>query len=220
MPRVVVGFAEAEAERVRAAALAAFEEARARNWPFLSDVLGRVLRGVPVRDAAVVAAVVQALVKYDRLLAFASGTEDAGARLDALLAIARQAPGERNDLDARIEAIENPTERRGITFSFPDWLVALIESDLGAGSLDVALAAMNDVAPRVARVNALRTTREACMTALAAEGVFNHATPHARLGIAIEGRSSPFRTEAFARGDFEVQDEASQMVGELVAPPP
>lgn len=220
MPRVVVGFAEGEVEKVRAVALAAFEEARARHWPFLSDVLGRVLRGVPVQDAAVVAAVVQALVKFDRLLAFAAGSEDAGARLDALLALVRQPPGEPSDLDARIEAIEDVTERRGVTFSFPDWLVALVEADLGAASIDAALSAMNDPAPRVARVNALRTTREACVAALASEGVTAHPTAHARAGIEIEGRSSPFRSEAFARGDFEVQDEASQMVAELVAPPP
>ena len=81
MPRVVVGFAEHEAARVRALALAGFEEARARQWPFLSDVLAHVLRRVPDEDGAVVAAVVHALVKYDRLLAFA--TRDRAGRVAA-----------------------------------------------------------------------------------------------------------------------------------------
>jgi 16S rRNA (cytosine967-C5)-methyltransferase len=223
MPSVVVGFAEHEVARVRAIALSGYEEARARQWPFLSDVLERLLRGVPVDDGAVVAAVVHALVKYDRLLGFATGREDAGARLDALLAIAksaRPAPGERSELDARIEAIDRPATRRGVAFSFPDWLVELVEQDVGPAALESALARMNELAPRVARVNSLKSTREACIAALGAEGVVARPTAHAVRGMTLEGRSSAFRTQAFARGDFEVQDEASQMVSELVAPPP
>ncbi len=220
MPTVVVGFAEPEVARVRALALAGFDEARARQWPFLSDVLERVLRGVAVEDGAVVAAVVHALVKYDRLLAFVSGREDAGSRLDALLSIARAAPGERSELDARIEAIDSPIERRGVAFSFPDWLVELVEQDVGEAALESALARMNELAPRVARVNPLKTTREACLAALGAEGVVARPTGHALKGITLDGRSSAFRTQAFARGDFEMQDEASQMVAEIVAPPP
>lgn len=220
MPSVVVGFAEPEVARVRAIALAGFEEARAKQWPFLSDVLQSLLRGVPVEDSAVVAAVVHALVKYDRLLGFATGREDAGARLDALLSIARVPPGERSELDARIEAIDRPSERRGVAFSFPDWLVDLVEQDVGEAALEAALARMNELAPRVARVNALKSTREACVAALGAEGVVARPTGHALKGMTLDGRSSAFRTQAFARGDFEVQDEASQMVAEIVSPPP
>ena len=217
MPRVVVGFAEGETERVRAMALAGFEEARSRQWPFLSDVLERSLRGVAVEDGAVVAAIVHALVKYDRLLSFATGTEDAGARLDALLAMAR---GESSAVDARLETIERRAERLGVAFSFPDWLVELVEQDCGSTGLEPALARMNELAPRVARVNALKTTRDACAAALAAEGAVVHPTAHARYALVFEGRTSPYRTQAFARGDFEVQDEASQLVAEVVAPPP
>ena len=220
MPRVVVGFAEHEASRVRSIALAGFEEARAREWPFLSDVLERVLRGVPVVDGAVVAAIVQAMVKYDRLLAFAAGSDLAGARLDALLAMAFGAPEVHASLDARLGAIAAPVERLGVTFSLPDWLVERIRDDAGPAALEPALARMNDLAPRVARVNGLKTTRDACVAALAGEGVVAHPTAHARQGLALDGRFSPYRTRTFAGGDFEMQDEASQMVGELVAPPP
>jgi 16S rRNA (cytosine967-C5)-methyltransferase len=223
MPSVVVGFADAETERVRAIALAGFEQARARQWPFLSDVLERVLRGVPAEDGAVVAAIVHALVKYDRLLGFATGSDDAGVRFDALRALARRGhePDARPDaLDARIEALASRTERLGVAFSFPDWLVELVEQDAGADSLEAALARMNELPLRVARVNRLKTTREGCLAALVAEGVTARATTHATGGIVLAGRSAPFRTQAFTRGDFEMQDEASQMVAELVAPPP
>ncbi len=222
MPRVVVGFAEHEATRVRAIALAGFEEARARSWPFLSDVLERVLRKVAVEDGARVAAIVHALVKYDRLLAFAARSDEAGAHLDALLAMAFGAPEARatTELDARVAAIDAPVERLGVTFSFPDWLVERIGQDVGPAALEPALARMNALAPRVARVNGLRTTREACVTALAAEGLVARPTAVALQGLEFDGRFSPYRTQAFASGDFEMQDEASQMVGELVAPPP
>jgi 16S rRNA (cytosine967-C5)-methyltransferase len=218
MPHVVVGFAEHEAVRVRTLALSGFQEARARQWPFLSDVLERLLRGVAVEDTAVVAAVVHAMVKYDRLLAFATRIGDAGTRFDMLLAMAR---GEAREVDARLEAVARPTERLGITYSFPDWLVELVEQDVGVpGGLEAALAKMNELAPRVARVNTIKSTREACTAALAAEGVTARPTLHARQGITIDGRTSAFRTQAFAHGDFEVQDEASQLVAEVVAPPP
>jgi 16S rRNA (cytosine967-C5)-methyltransferase len=226
MPAVVSAFTESEASRVRPVAIAALEEVRARSWPFVSDVLARVLRGVAAEDHAVVAAVVHALVKYDRLLAFATspargdGGPNAGARLDALLAIMRGPSAETTALDARIARIDHPTERLGVALSFPDWMVDVVRDEVGESALPATLERMNQSAPRVARVNVLKATREACVAALAESGVIARPTAHAPHGIVFEGRRSPFRTPAFARGDFEMQDEASQLVAELVAPPP
>ncbi|HEY8041989.1 MAG TPA: RsmB/NOP family class I SAM-dependent RNA methyltransferase [Polyangiaceae bacterium] len=194
----------------------AYAEARARRWPFLSDVLEQALRGAGEQDRGVVAAAVQALVKYDRLLGFACGSEDADARYDALFALS----GGETRLDARLERIEDLTERLGVAYSFPDWLVELVRGELGEASLEAVLARMNELAPRVARVNTLKTTREACLGALEAEGVTARPTAHAACGVVLDGRRSPFRTQAFARGELEMQDEASQLVAELVAPPP
>jgi 16S rRNA (cytosine967-C5)-methyltransferase len=201
---------------VRPLVVRAYDEARKRDWPFLSDVLEGALKDAGEEDRAVAAAAVQALVKYDRLLAFATGSESAEARFDALFALAR---GE-TQLGPRVDRIESPTERLGVTFSVPDWLVDLVRAEMGDAALEAALARMNEPAPRVARVNTLRTTREACVTALAEEGVASHAAAHAASGVVLEGRRSVFRTKAFARGDVEMQDEASQLVAELCAPPP
>ena len=216
MLRVIVGCELEEAERVRPLVVRAYDEARARNWPFLSDVLEGALKEATEEDRAIVAAAVQALVKYDRLLSFATGSEAAEARFDALFALAR---GE-TVLAPRIERIENATERLAVESSMPNWLVDLVRSEVGDASLEVALARMNEPAPRVARVNTLRTTREAGLAALLEEGVGAHAASHATSGVVLEGRRSVFRTKAFARGDLEMQDEASQLVAELCAPPP
>src|SRR6185312_6728295 len=90
----------------------------------------------------------------------------------------------------------------------------------GDDNAERALARMNETAPRVARVNLLRTTREACISALADEGIATLPPMLAPWAIGIDGRRSPFRTRSFSRGDFELQDEASQAVAEVVASPP
>lgn len=216
MAPIVVACTDVEAAAVKPLVVRAYAEARTRQWPFLSDVLNRVLRGVSEGERAIAAVAVQALVKYDRLLAFATGSESGEARYEALFSLAK---GETN-LAPRIERIERPVERLGVAYSMPDWLVELVRSELGEGALEAALARMNDLAPRVARVNTLRTTREACLGGLEQEGLSVRATVLAANGIVVDGRRSPFRTQAFARGDIEMQDEASQLVAELVAPPP
>jgi|SRR5579859_3448596 len=205
-----------EAARVRPLAARAYAEARARAWPFLSDVLEGVLRGATDDDRAATTAAVHALVRYDRLLGFASGSDAVDARYDALLAIAR---GE-TDPAPRVERIADATERLGVAFSFPDRLVELVRGEVGEAYVEAALRRMNEAAPRVARVNTLKATRTACLESLAGEGVEARPTAHAAQGVVLGGRRSLFRTAAFARGEIEMQDEASQLVAELVAPPP
>ena len=51
-------------------------------------------------------------------------------------------------LDARIEAIASRTERLGVRYSFPDWLVELVEQDAGPDATERALARMNDSSSR------------------------------------------------------------------------
>jgi 16S rRNA (cytosine967-C5)-methyltransferase len=214
--KVLLACTPDEAARVRPVALRAYDEARAREWPFLSDVLAAALKGASEEDGAVVTAAVHALARYDRLLGFASGSESSEARLDALLALAC---GE-TSIAPRLERIEGATERLGVTYSVPDWIVDLVRSEVGDASVEAALARMNEPPARTVRVNTLKATRDACLRSLADEGVTARPTVHATSGVVLEGRRSPFRTRAFARGEIEVQDEASQLVAELVAPPP
>jgi 16S rRNA C967 or C1407 C5-methylase (RsmB/RsmF family) len=217
MPRIIVACTEPEARAVGAVAVSAYQEARSRDWPFLSDVLERAARQVDENERGTLTAVVHALCKYDRLLEFVTGTQSPVDRFEALLALVR---GETGTIDARIARIESSTERLGVAFSFPDWLVERLRAELGEPRLEATLGWMNETAPRVARVNTLKTSREECLGALGGEGIVARATTCALAGLVIEGRRSPFRTQAFARGEIEIQDEASQLVAELVAPPP
>ncbi len=211
-----LGCSPDEAASVRQPAVRAYDEARARSWPFLSDVLEGAARGATEEERAILAATVQALVKYDRLLGFACGAPSSEARFESMIALAK---GETR-LEGRLARVDDRTERLGTTYSVPDWIVDVVRTELGEDALEPALRRMNEPAPRVARVNTLKTTREACLAALAAAGVVAHETTCAAQGIVLEGRRSLFRTEAFAQGALESQDEASQLVAELVAPPP
>jgi 16S rRNA (cytosine967-C5)-methyltransferase len=211
-----------EDQTLRRLVVRACAASREEPRPFLSDVLSAVFRETRAGEveASLVRDLVQALVKYERTMAFALGeAASEEARLDELVSLASdEARG--LALEERITRVEVETERLGIRHSAPDWLVALLREDVGAHRLELALARMNEPAPQTARVNTLRTTREACIEALAREGVTAHPTEHAACGITVEGRRSLFRTEAFARGELELQDEASQLVAEVVAPPP
>jgi 16S rRNA (cytosine967-C5)-methyltransferase len=210
---IEVACTEEETRPLRGVILRAYEDAREQSWPFLSDVLEGAVKGLREEDRAVVAAAVHALARYERLTGFVARTGEASERLDVLFALRRADSPEAMSARGRLERVESATERLGIRYSFPDWIV----EEVGDEAL---LARMNETPPRVARVNTLRTTREACLKALEEEQVDARPTEHASQGIVFEGRRSPFRTAAFARGDLEMQDEASQLVAELVAPPP
>jgi 16S rRNA (cytosine967-C5)-methyltransferase len=64
----------------------------------------------------------------------------------------------------------------------------------------------------------MKTTREAALAALTAEGLAVTATPYSPFGLRIEGRPMLARHPWLVDGRLEVQDEGSQLVGLLVAP--
>jgi 16S rRNA (cytosine967-C5)-methyltransferase len=61
-------------------------------------------------------------------------------------------------------------------------------------------------------------TRDAARAALAGTGIEAAPTPHSPLGLRVAGRPSLARHPLVADGAIEVQDEASQLVGYVVAP--
>ncbi len=110
-------------------------------------------------------------------------------------------------------------ERFPIAASLPPFLAAKLREEFGANA-EAEAEAMNERAPLTARVNTLKTTREALQQKLEAAGVTCHPTPLSPLGLTLETRINAFSLEAFKDGDFELQDEGSQLLGMLVDPPP
>jgi 16S rRNA (cytosine967-C5)-methyltransferase len=122
-------------------------------------------------------------------------------------------------VDARIARERDPVRRLGLARSLPDWLAARLLRQF-AGEADALAAALNERAPLTIRANALKTTREALAARLAAEGLASRPTAWARDGLILETRVNVFGLAAFREGLLEVQDEASQLVAEVTAPPP
>lgn len=110
--------------------------------------------------------------------------------------------------------IENPDIPLHVQLSFPKELFTLIVESLGEEKARLFCHASNSTAPITIRVNLLKTSRENLLkiwgNALAATcGSFHTA-------IILSKRVNFFTLPEFKMGYFEVQDEASQRVADLV----
>ncbi len=119
----------------------------------------------------------------------------------------------------RESAIHDQTRRLGIKRSLPDWLAAELLAEYGDDA-DPLAEALNRRAPLTIRANTIRITREKLALRLLDEGVETVPCTVAPHGLRFNSFVNAFGLRAFQDGLFEVQDEASQLVTELVAPPP
>jgi len=111
-------------------------------------------------------------------------------------------------------------DREAVRLSYPTWLIEMFVEDYGQTDGLTLAEAMNRRAPMAVRTNTQRTTRQALIARLAEEHVVAQPTPLAPAGLLFETRVNAFALSAFRDGLFEVMDEGSQLVAELVAPPP
>ena len=113
-----------------------------------------------------------------------------------------------------------PPDDPAVRYSFPDWLWDTLRREVGGEAAALA-DALNVPGPVCLRPNLLRTTPEALADKLAAEGV---STRPGRLVpgalVVTSARPNIYGLAAFGEALFEVQDEASQLAGALVAPRP
>ena len=113
----------------------------------------------------------------------------------------------------------DPLRRVALSGSLPDWLSACLLREYGQEAEPLA-ASLSEPAPRSLRANALVTGVAELRARLQAEGARVREGASAKRALRIEGAFNPFVTRAFHEGAFELQDEGSQLVCELVAPPP
>ncbi len=112
-----------------------------------------------------------------------------------------------------------PGLSRGERWSFPDWIVAEVERVVGADA-DRLLASMNQRAPLVARVNRLKGDRDQLVAALAREQIDSRPVALAPDALELLSHHNVYGLAAFKSGLFELQDTGSQLICELLAPPP
>lgn len=111
--------------------------------------------------------------------------------------------------------------RLAILYSYPEWLVQRWLSKLGEEETESFCRASNQIPPTTVRINTLKTT----VTTVAASfrefgfsvepGNFVNEALHLR---AI--RSDLSSLDHYQRGEFQVQDEASQLIAHLLQPQP
>ena len=108
-----------------------------------------------------------------------------------------------------------PDERLAIAYSFPDWFVRRVREEYGDSQVEAILNSLNDEAPISLRANTLVTDRTSLQAELAAEGCETSFSNIAENALTLPKRVNLFGSNAFRRGAFEIQDEASQLVAPL-----
>ncbi|HLG04028.1 MAG TPA: RsmB/NOP family class I SAM-dependent RNA methyltransferase [Bacteroidia bacterium] len=114
------------------------------------------------------------------------------------------------ETSAVTDRLEKYMRVRKLRESFPDWLDARCESELGAEWETIAHA-LNTEAPIFLRTNQLKITREMLLKKLREEG-FSIQPAENEEGILVEGYQHVFASPSFKDGLFEVQDLSSQKV--------
>jgi 16S rRNA (cytosine967-C5)-methyltransferase len=99
--------------------------------------------------------------------------------------------------------------------NLPDWLVQPLKDQLGDEFWPL-VESFNKGAGLDLRVNDFKAKRADVQKELAALGIKALPTPFSPWGLRIAGKPALSKMEAFKRGDFEVQDEGSQLLAMLL----
>ncbi len=116
---------------------------------------------------------------------------------------------------AKVQALDTAAWPENRQHNLPDWLATALHVQLGDEFAALAQALLQ-TAPLDLRVNALKAKREEVQAALAQEGIQAAPTLHSPLGLRLVGKPPVNRSRAFTNGNFEVQDEGSQLLALLV----
>jgi 16S rRNA (cytosine967-C5)-methyltransferase len=100
--------------------------------------------------------------------------------------------------------------------SIPDWLDELGEKELGNKLWTKEIAALNQQADVILRVNTLKTTKEKLQANLSDLEIETETLKNYSNALKLVERKNVFQTEAFKNGWFEVQDASSQLVAEFL----
>lgn len=104
--------------------------------------------------------------------------------------------------------------------NYLDWMEGRLRDTFG-DELPEAMEALNSQAPIDLRVNTLKCASAAdLILALDRDGYFGVPTPLSPLGVRLKKRLPAFNTQAFKDGQYEMQDEGSQIVAQLCAAKP
>jgi len=190
-----------------------------------SSLLTPVLKRLDPRDRGPVAQRFAGLLRHHRRVEFAlgsrAGNSDARAIapevIDGTLSL-REATALMPEIewarvaDWRSRLPSDPLVSFAIERSLPTWVAARWKDDPALAD------AMLEPAPSTIRANALKVGRDALAVRMADRGP--RPAPHTTHGLVLEKPGALWNTVVFEEGLFEAQDAGSQIIAELVAPPP
>ena len=104
--------------------------------------------------------------------------------------------------------------------SIADWMDELGVKELGESVWSKEIAALNEQADVILRVNTLKTTKEKLQAELFDLNLETEAIKGYPDALRLKERANVFQTEAFKNGHFEVQDASSQLVAEFLGVQP
>ena len=115
----------------------------------------------------------------------------------------------------------DPVAALATELAFPDWIVARWMAREGEPAARARCEAASRIPPLTVRANTLRTDRDLLMTDWQTRGLAVRPTPVAPQGVVIEEFQGTIgELYGYGEGFFQVQDEAAQLVGLLLAPAP
>jgi 16S rRNA (cytosine967-C5)-methyltransferase len=181
--------------------------------------------GLGQSERALIAETVYTALRRKRLLEHRGATTD--PRRLALAALAQLGGFSLRALDD----IATPEEARwlaelkggargelpfAVACDLPDWIIERLRAAFPEDELLALARALQGAAPLDLRVNVVKTDREAALHVLLEDGMAATPTPYSPVGIRVAGRPALNRHRLFLNGAIEVQDEASQLVCQLV----
>jgi 16S rRNA (cytosine967-C5)-methyltransferase len=109
---------------------------------------------------------------------------------------------------------------RAFKESIPDWMDELGVKELGEKVWAKEIAAQNQPAKVILRVNTLKTTKDKLRTLLMDLNIETEFLKDQPDALVLKERANVFLTDAFKEGFFEVQDANSQLVAHFLEPKP
>jgi len=104
-----------------------------------------------------------------------------------------------------------------LAYSHPRWIAERFVDWFGLVDAERLMAANNEAAPNVLRLNLLKGSREEIVRRLNAEGMEIEASARFPETAVLKG-APKFEAESYRAGLFQAQSEASQLVSRLLAP--
>ncbi len=113
---------------------------------------------------------------------------------------------------------KNSKEYLSIKYSHPKWMIDTWVDEFGYEfTQDICIA--NNTKPNLnIRVNTIKTTKEELIELLNQKGFIVHKAKYANDGLIIDNPTKITETDEFKRGLFQIQDESSMLVTQIMDP--